>query len=157
MDNIIFLDIDGVLNNNRTMSSAPSGCIGIGNSLLDNLYHIVKETNAKIVLSSTWKKDWDRNPNKCKPDGLYLNKKLRQKNIFIFDKIDDNISLSKRGCAINKYLKQHPEIKHYLILDDWDFDFNDYPHLLDHFIYIDVHIGLTKEHIQQGINILRKD
>ena len=52
---IIFLDIDGVLNNpgcyakaSGTMTPADPGCVAV-------LNHIVDETGALIVISSTWK------------------------------------------------------------------------------------------------------
>ena len=49
---IIFLDIDGVLNSERTRAE---GDHDIAPPLLSNLAHVVVQTNAEIVLSSTWR------------------------------------------------------------------------------------------------------
>lgn len=49
---LIFLDIDGVLNNCETAARAPSGNTGIEDKLVQRLAHIVGETDAKIILNS---------------------------------------------------------------------------------------------------------
>lgn len=152
---VIFLDIDGVLNNDRTNAKTPTGFIGIGCSLLDRLSTIVKSTNAFIVLSSTWKDEWDLNPFKCTEDGLYLQKKLKQGKMFILDKITDTEEgFCCRGAAIDRYLKQHPDIENYLILDDNDFEFERYKNLCKHWVKIDAATGLTNTDMQKAIEIL---
>lgn len=51
--NIIFLDIDGVLNTIRCFEKY--GEKYINNKLIENLCNAVNETNAKLVLSSNWR------------------------------------------------------------------------------------------------------
>lgn len=51
---ILFLDIDGVLNNIST-DIWLGNTKGIEPNLLNNLLHILHVTNAEIVLSSTWR------------------------------------------------------------------------------------------------------
>ena len=70
--NVIFLDIDGVLNNYATKARTPMGYTGINNSLAKRLSELVKETDSVVVLTSTWKDDWDIDPNKRAEDGRYL-------------------------------------------------------------------------------------
>ena len=72
---IIFLDIDGVLNSRaydrkRNWNEQTD----IDETRLPLIKEIVDATNAKIVLSSTWREHWDREPNRCKEDGRYINK-----------------------------------------------------------------------------------
>jgi histidinol phosphatase-like enzyme len=54
---VVFLDIDGVLNEEKSRSRC-CGYKGIDDKKVGNLAKIVKQTNAEIVLISTWKDDW---------------------------------------------------------------------------------------------------
>jgi hypothetical protein len=66
MDKILFLDIDGVLNNESFLLSNAEHSVGtnvadvweIDPSAITHLNRIVKETNCKIVLSSSWRFNW---------------------------------------------------------------------------------------------------
>ena len=53
----IFLDIDGVLNEEKSRSSC-CGYRGIDDKKVEILAKIVKETGARLVLTSTWKNHW---------------------------------------------------------------------------------------------------
>lgn len=60
---LIFLDVDGVLNSHesyeRLIGSGKGGILGVDPIYLERFNRIIKETKAKIVLSSTWRKgDW---------------------------------------------------------------------------------------------------
>jgi len=155
--NVVFLDIDGVLNNDKTNSKTPMGFTGISNSLLKNLAHFVKETNAVIVLSSTWKDEWDENPLKRTEDGNYLHRKLRQVGISIFGKIDESTTGSYyRGKAIKLYLDAHPEIENYVILDDLDFDFKDIPEIESHFVQTKASLGFQKDKYEKALQIMKQ-
>ena len=57
---IIFLDIDGVLNCQKSQSKC-GGLIGIDDKKVKVLRKIVESTNAKIVLCSSWKSGWEYN------------------------------------------------------------------------------------------------
>ena len=60
----VFLDIDGVLNDDNTTEKSPTGFTGIDDTLLQNLKDLIEETKAEIVLTSTWKEViWPR-PNR---------------------------------------------------------------------------------------------
>lgn len=152
---VVFLDIDGVLNNDKTESKTPIGFTGIGNSLLDRLATIVKITNAKIVLTSTWKDEWSPNPDNQSPDGKYMVKKFKQVGLHIMDKTDESkVGSSHRGAGINKYLEKHPEIEEYVILDDFEFDYYHYENILERFVHTEEHLGLTNENMYEAIDIL---
>ena len=153
--NAIFLDIDGVLNNANTNAKTPLGYTGINNRLLKLFSYFVKETNAKIILSTSWKTEWDKDYRKRTEDGYYLNKKFKQLDLLIWDKIDENTTGSfYRGAAISQYLEKHPEITHYVILDDFEFDFNNYEELKKHWVQTKESNGFTKEDYQKALNIM---
>ena len=54
---IIFLDVDGVLNSNKT-EDVFRGFIGLDYSCIRLLKEIVDATSAEIVLVSRWKSRW---------------------------------------------------------------------------------------------------
>ena len=56
--NVIFLDVDGVLNNAYTTDRI-KGYIGIDDNKVRLLKQIVDYFDAKIILSSTWRYDID--------------------------------------------------------------------------------------------------
>lgn len=155
---VVFLDVDGVLNNSRTNSKTPEGFVGISNTLLDRFAHFVKETNAKIVLTSTWKEEWDKNPKMCAPDGAYLARKLRQKGVHILDKTDESSTgAANRGAAIKLYLESHPEIKEFVVLDDNEFDFYKYPEIAERFVHTNGVEGFTNLDMEKATAILRDE
>lgn len=62
----IFLDIDGVLNNNYTKERSPSGFISIDGTSMPLLKELVDKSHAAIILSSSWRFDdsaWDEEIN----------------------------------------------------------------------------------------------
>lgn len=72
------------------------------------LHTVLKETNAVIVLSSSWRLFYSLSEMK-----LLLH--LHDLDAFLSDKTEN---LGNRAEEIKQYLKQHREIKHYLVLDD---------------------------------------
>lgn len=83
---VIFLDVDGVLNFTGTEARAPSGALGLASAPVKQLRNIIKATGAYIVLTSTWKGDWDFDEEKCTADGKYLVRKLKREGLHILDK-----------------------------------------------------------------------
>lgn len=101
---IIFLDIDGVLNTSRTKELVCGGCLGIEPGKADLIKRIVKETGAKIVLTSTWRHH---------PD---LSQAVRDQ---VVEFIGVTRSLgTERGFEIEEWLIAHPEVERYAIIDD---------------------------------------
>lgn len=153
--NVVFLDIDGVLNNDVTKSKTPMGFTGINNNLLKRLACLTKTTNAVVVLSSTWKDEWNSNPMKRTEDGEYLQKKFNQCGICIADKIDDHLTgVSHRGAAIKLYLDKYKNIENYVILDDFEFDFATYEIVQNHFVKTNPTLGFTKENLKEALKIM---
>ena len=155
---IIFLDIDGVLNEEKSRSRC-CGYKGIDDNKAKNLAKIVEETNAKIVLISTWKDDW-RKTDKSHQGMManYLDRKLKKQGLAVLDKtksIDKNGFHFSRGEGILQYLADN-KVEKYVILDDYQFDY-DSCGLSDYYIKTDAYNGgLTKELVGRAIQILKR-
>ena len=151
---IIFLDIDGVLNTSETKDLTPSGWLGISGNLVDNLARIVKNTGAKIVLTSTWKKEWNKDRSLCSCDGKYLDDMLKQHGLSIYDKIADHNWF--RGHYILEWLYEHDDVESFVIIDDDTFDF-DKSGLMPLVVKTEFYIGgLTETLADAAIEILNR-
>ena len=65
--NIIFLDVDGVLNSLPYCQTAPIGSyVDISEDNLRDLAVLYRETQAQIVLSSTWRELKDAGDTQCR-------------------------------------------------------------------------------------------
>lgn len=134
--NIFFLDIDGVLNNLwfyqrlKSMGIDPlehrhDPMYNIAKENIDTLRYLVEKTNAKIVITSTWRKDpfWI-NVNDSKEKKVQTFKDYFALHGWsdapIID-LTDNLS-GFRGQEVACWLDNNPETSRYLILDD-DSDF----------------------------------
>lgn len=130
---VIFLDVDGVLNMHGS-----GGLYTLNKKRLRLLEKIVKETDAQIVVSSTWRYHSDHLKK--------LSRTLMYRGIKIIG-VTERLGISKtgeryyRGHEIQKYLDEHPEVEQYVILDD-DGDMLDSQ--LRNFVQTDGMIGLTE-------------
>ncbi len=151
---IIFLDVDGVLNSNNTVNRSPRGFIGVEDQFIHRLRTIVKQTEAEIILVSDWKNAWSDNIDICDIDGMYLNRRLGENDIFIHGKTDDSSrgkdEKSGRGLGIKKYLETN-DVGKYVILDDVVFD--DYDEELQGHL-VQTTNGLTDEDVNKAISLL---
>lgn len=124
MMNIIFLDIDGVLNSMAYFESlktrtARDEISDYHLKLLAELYH---SCDAKIVLSSTWR-DLDKPHEDCYKMYHYLENCLAKYDMCIFSQTP--IVNGERPKEIKTWLTNHSNISHYVSLDD-DFCSEDY-------------------------------
>lgn len=150
--NIIFLDVDGVLNNDGTVERTKTGFTFVEDRLLKRLKHIVDATNAKIVLSSDWRFDrFMDDPS----DYLALKEVLEKNGTPIYAHTGDY--MIKRGSEIIKWMKNwHGEpINNFVILDDMPaIEFN-FTQLLGHFVHTNEKVGLTHDDAAEAIAILK--
>ena len=158
--NYLFLDIDGVLNTGRY-----SDCL-VENGLCEtdadgylfdpeavqNLERIIEATDAKIVITSTWRYD-------CDMQALWRNRNLAGEVIgttptLLREKAIGKIKVyyGHRGMEIEAWLKDNAIAPYkYAILDDED----DYlPHQAEHLILTDPMTGITKDIADNVINLL---
>ncbi len=166
---VIFLDIDGVLNADCDFGGRPkpnpkivfddgvSYC-GICRTHIKALKGIIDKTDAKVVLVSSWKFDYEdyiQNGFKNKV-GKYLYNKLKKFGITIFDttyKYARN-SGSNRGREISYWLADHKDIESWVVLDDEIFmDYQDY-NIIPNLIQIDSKYGLWSLPAVQAVDKL---
>lgn len=152
MKKIIFLDIDGVL------CVIPNNFDDFGpnfhKTFEDNLKHIIEQTNANIVISSTWRLA-----------GLDEMKRMWKKRGLAGEVVDitpsgtmDNI----RGDEIQAWLDEN-EVENYVIIDD-DTDFlesqmNNFVRTSENYTHedsVDIGYGLTKKCAEKAIEILNR-
>ncbi len=127
---VIFLDVDGVLNTERTCVHAPSGVyVGVDEARIVILSNSMKQTGAAgVVLTTTWK-----NMREDDEDYIYLVKSLEKYEITVLGKTKEEW-VTKREDGIQKYLELHSEIEEFVILDDQHFGFEEYSKLWESFI-----------------------
>ena len=163
MTNIIFLDIDGALNSMPYANSivhTPNEHQEINPFNLQQLSTIYNACNCKIILSSTWR-TIDVNDNEdCKNMYAYLKNTLASKQMFIYDKTP--VINNNRPLEIKTWLTQHPNVTHFVILDD-DFNSDAYAEyqLEKHLVHTNYFCkelkdgGLQNIHVEKAIEILR--
>lgn len=131
---VIFLDVDGCINHYKTkeyLRIEPFDYRGIDDTLVKRLAKIVKYTRAKIVLISDWGVFGGNSMHM-----LYLKDKLSKNGLNIYDIIDWNqYRTNMRAEAIIEWLKEHPKVKHYAIIDDTIFWGYDNPIINKHWFY----------------------
>jgi hypothetical protein len=110
---IIFLDIDGVLNCSKTPNPRDFPYI-VDQKLLARFKKLLDRTGAKVVLSSTWR---------CDPVGLFAAKHYGVPFIGV---CPDKPRSSRRGELL-AWLKAHPRVTRYIVLDDEDDELDDLP------------------------------
>lgn len=162
---VIFLDIDGVLN----VCSRGRDKYGrlFHQPFVDNLRNIIERTNAKIVISSTWRMK-----------GLEVMKEMWKDRELAGEVIDITINSHhlveegvlkkydkvRRGREIQDWIDEnHTEIENYVILDD-DNDmlpsqrgnFVRTANNINHPDSIDIGYGLTKICSEDAIRILNR-
>lgn len=141
---IIFLDLDGVLNNWKHPD-----LIDEKNALV--LKKLLKLSNAKIVLTSSNKYSFQREGLKS-IEGSYLEKYvkvLKRLGIYIYDVtpyIDED-----KSKEIKAYLDSNPFVTSFVIIDD---ELVEEESLRKYQVYIDLYKGLQEEHLGPSLDIL---
>ena len=185
---IIFLDIDGVLNGYNFWSSLGwklaclshneyikdwyrniSDVSGIHESKVKRLAKIIKKTDAKVVMSSTWRGMFWKVPYNEK---TYNQKKLvdllNKYNIEVID-ITPKSSDGRRDKEILAWLSKHEdEVENFAILDDERFDLECFvdSNLVQTSSVLKGNIikgnwrentGLKRKHVKKTIKILNRE
>lgn len=125
---ILFLDVDGVLNNSKLLT--PSFCTD--ESFLAILKRIVDETECRLVLTSTWRL--------FPSEKAIVEKHLSSVGLVLFDCTID-ISHKARHQEIKEWL-QGKSITRFAIVDDEEFAGIG---LEDNFFQTDEDVGLTEQ------------
>jgi len=123
---VIFLDVDGVLNCSKTSNPKQLPYI-IDRRLLRRFVAITRRTQAKVVLSSTWRYD---------PVGRWA---AKHHGIRFIGWTPD-LPTKSRCDEIKRWLKAHPRVNRFAILDDEDDGLDSLP-----LFQPSAKTGLTKE------------
>ena len=173
MKKVIFLDVDGVLNSNRTLYED----ISLEDDLILNLKELVDKTGAKIILSSSWRLSTEAVSmlmDKLDKFGLVISGMtcdgvdLDWLEKYEFDATkkyldtkfdwDENRQIKithDRGAEIFKWLHDHDDCA-YVILDDEIEDIK--PYFSESVIVkTSYKTGLTKEDVKKAIQSLNKN
>lgn len=168
--NVIFIDIDGVLNSLEFHNRDRSKKKLFDRECVERLAEIVRESNCLVVLASTWiVLNTKEKVERCtrQEDGaksssaMYfkLLNELQSVGIRLYDQIEDE---HIRPIGINDWLIENIEIvKNYVIIDD-DYRFDDYVsmgnglenHLVSTEYFCDVPGGIQNEHMAKIMGIL---
>ncbi len=153
---VIFLDVDGVLNNNLYAKEVGWGGhfeefeettkerVKWFQKSVDYLKEIVEQTGALIVMSSTWR--------------IYFSVKKFKEMFAVYGWDDAPIidrtpgGYANRGLEINRWLVDH-QVDNYVILDDFP-DF--LPEQESHYVETDPEVGLTDDDAHRAITILNR-
>lgn len=149
---VIFLDIDGVLNSSVYDRQRTDGDGNIDKTRLALIRTLVDETGAKIVLSSSWRNHWEKNPNECDEIGKSINSDFADEKLEIYDKTP-KVGYLERSEEIRMWLKDNPDVKGFVIFDDNGYGWGD---LTDNLIQTNYRIGrgLEQEHIDKALRLL---
>lgn len=143
MTKVLFLDVDGVLNNTASLAE--------GVDLLPEkvllIRHICEQAGASIVISSTWRILFDRQT---------LHEFLRRLGLRNINVIDYTPQLRSgiRGDEIKHWLDNHPDVTNFVIIDD-DSDMLD--EQMPFFVKTHHSIGITTRDAKKAIKILQGD
>ena len=110
---VIFLDIDGVLNCDKTPNPRKFPYI-VDRKLLKRFTGLLERTKAKVVLSSSWR---------CDPVGLLAAKHW---GVPFIDVCPDKPK-SPRGKEMLTWLADHPNVTRFAVIDDEDDELDDLP------------------------------
>ena len=154
---IIFLDVDGVLNSKMYKATPVEGDTDNHNyidlSRVKLVADIVNATDAKIVLSSSWRVDWDKSDDLCGNDAKYINKCLNKYGISIIDKTPYISLFTERRKEILIWLSNHYlEVESFVVLDDMN---KGWEQLADRVVVTNPNgYGLEEEHVKKAIELL---
>lgn len=147
---IIFLDIDGVLNGNLFVPKDDRAGVLIDDTRLDLIKHIVDATDAKIVLSSSWREHWEKNETECDDTGRKINEIFAAKGLSVFDKTSKYHNDRKQ--EIIDWLQEHPDVSDFVVIDDGFFEEEI---LKNHFVLTSkLRFGIDEDDVNKAISIL---
>lgn len=151
---VIFLDVDGVLNSYKygeiPYMSRDEGYRFLDKQAFKYVKMLVVQSGAVLVLSSTWRYSFHKDLSSDDDMARGLIQALQVEGLSLYD-ITPQIDMN-RYEEIKEWLKQHPEVDKYVILDDSDYDWKDMGEV---WIACNSQVGLTKKDVRKAIQILK--
>lgn len=163
----IFLDIDGVMNLNKTFNFKDkrdkkygTDILEIDNKRVRMLKELINDTGAQVVLSSGWREGWayrDIGETSISNSSVYLFNRLeryfKQCGIEFYDRTKP--LKIERGKEIMAWLSQYKEpIESFVVFDDIAYDMGA---IGDNFICTSMKTGLLPSHIEKAKQILNSE
>lgn len=152
---VIFLDIDGVLNSEEwdmyiqsfIYGARFNSCYLLSQEMILRLQNVVFQTNAEIVLTSSWR------TNERAMCAL-----TRQLSLYHLSIRDSTVSYAygNRADEVKLWIESHSNVTSYVIIDDYDDGFTQDEVLSTHFVQTAYAYGLTHEKAAEMIEILSK-
>lgn len=150
---VIFLEIDGVLNNEASKSSCDQR-IGIDNDKVKRLKKIVEDSKAEIVLISNWRLG-------SRLEDKYLKKKLSKEHMhWVSTTPNLNDEGKNRETEIKQWLENNSDIniEKWIVIDsEMVINYHD-TEITKRLVKTEFHSldgGLQEEHIAKAIELLR--
>ena len=165
-NSIIFMDIDGVINNylycERLMKEPKNPDLPylseMNLDMMKRIVRLAKETDSDIVLSSTWKCIWTHPTAELGKDKM--KKMFDHVGITIIDVTPE--CKGGRAVEIKQWLDEHPDVTHFVSLDD-DYPESEYEKagIPGHTIHTQYWCndesegGFQENHYQKAVDILK--
>ena len=152
--NIVFLDFDGVLNTNDSLR----GELRIHADKIRNFYYLIDQTNAEVVISSSWRYDDDLYLNAMK---IACNEFDPNKFYYIKNRIigtTPHIDSCNRELEVLHYVYEN-DVKNFIAIDDnpnWNNIHNIFPNNPDWLIETNPNIGFNLIQLKLAIKKLMK-
>ena len=163
MQNIIFLDIDGVLNSKfwdsehqREMSDGKF----VDEEAVRLLAELVNRADARVILHSGWRFWFDEDLKPLRPEAEHLLETMQSEDITIDgvtpDLTTEEIRRSKKFSLVKAdeillWMKENGEFANWVVLDDLDLHNSE---VEKHQIKPDPNVGITKEDVDKALIIL---
>mmetsp|Transcript_12908 Transcript_12908/g.35038 ORF Transcript_12908/g.35038 Transcript_12908/m.35038 type:complete len:662 (+) Transcript_12908:83-2068(+) len=141
-DAVVLLDVDGVLHSLFGDDLFVESCCAAFES-------VIRRTGASIVLSSTWRLEQAK--------VAMLNGVLQQRGISPVMDCTKELN-TPREMEICEWLDRHPEVAHWVAIDDMDLEIRNSVHarrMRGHFVRTDCDIGLTAALAEQAMAMLQ--
>jgi hypothetical protein len=143
---VIFIDIDGVLNDHTRLSN---GYCGIKSECVENMNLILDTVlDLNIVISSAWRYMIPKSMTLTGFEYLLLVCGINCRGRISGHTRHDNDEEDTRGSQISDYLNEHTDIEKYIVVDDMDLNLTS---LGDNFLQTNGNVGLTKQDAERII------
>ena len=148
---VIFLDIDGCLNTEEWRNSTEDYFDKpICEEHMSFLKFLCDATEARIVLSSSWREHWNEGEQQADPLGKYFNKIFAKYGLKIHSKTPE--LHGDRKAEIESWIDNYKnQVEEFVIIDDVDYGFD------KHFVKTSDQTGLDEEASEKAIEFLSPD
>lgn len=141
---VLFLDIDGVLNSRKFITVYEIYGVAIDPTRMVLLKEIIDKTEAKIVLTSSWRNFWEKDAEECKSAGREINRIFGKFGLSVYDKTP--VLEDAREDEIAAWLESRTDVESFAVLDDM---FLDAEFLRGHFAKTSDYInGLDEDNVK---------